>query len=125
MVTVAAQFGGAPCPRTSMSASCGLKGCPVGCIVSTWGSWSACAVSCSSDGASGDQKIRVRDVDISPVNGGESCPATQESFPCTTEPCPMDCVATAWASWQSCLDSCTGCDLPLGALRRIQHLMCI
>ena len=50
--------------------------------MSQWGSWSTCTASCG-----GGSQARVRNITVSPQNGGTACPATIDSQNCNAQGC--------------------------------------
>jgi hypothetical protein len=63
---------------------------PVDCVVSEWGPWSECI-----DG----EQTRTRTVVTPASNGGDPCPALEETRECCE---PVDCVVSAWGAWSAC-----------------------
>jgi hypothetical protein len=68
--------------------------CPIHCEVGSWSSWDTCTMSCGS-GTQG----RYRDVEVDADHGGFSCPDTEDSQPCNTHACPIDCEVSEWGTW--------------------------
>lgn len=89
--------GGPPGPGSGGGSS------PIDCVVSDWGSFSSCTRFCG-----GGTQSRSRTVVTSPANGGTPCPALTETRNCNDEPCPVDCVVTAWSDWSPCSEPCGG-----------------
>ena len=86
-VTTAPKNGGTKCPgedgpATSENRGCNTKGCPVDCVMGSWGGWSTCSKSCG-----GGTQGRNRGV-ITPAKNGGKCPAKVEHRSCNTKPCP-------------------------------------
>lgn len=72
----------------------GSSSTQVDCKVSEWSDWSKCT---------GGVQTRTRLVLVAPSNGGEACPALNESVACvSTEPEPIDCRVGDWSPWSSC-----------------------
>ena len=71
---------------------------PVNCEVSAWSSWSSCDKPCG-----GGSQLRTRTVAKQPLNGGTACPMLQESQPCNSQACPIDCKESAWSEWGPCV----------------------
>eukprot|EP00163_Fabomonas_tropica_P013469 TRINITY_DN24_c0_g1_i1.p1 TRINITY_DN24_c0_g1~~TRINITY_DN24_c0_g1_i1.p1 ORF type:complete len:1967 (+),score=502.53 TRINITY_DN24_c0_g1_i1:169-6069(+) len=86
-VTTAASCGGTACPALSESQSCNTGCCPVNCVVSAWGPYGSCSVSCG-----GGIKTRTRTVTTPASCGGTACPSTTDSASCNTQSCgPPPC----------------------------------
>lgn len=103
-VTTAAQNGGLACPTLQETLSCNIQPCPtpVDCVVSAWSTWSACTLSCGSESTT-----RTRTITTAPQNGGLACPSNlQETQSCNTQPCPINCVVSAWSVWSACSLAC-------------------
>jgi hypothetical protein len=66
---------------------------PVDCVVSEWGPWSECI-----DGV----QTRTRTVVTPASNGGDPCPALEETRECCE---PVDCVVSEWSEWTECIDN--------------------
>ena len=88
-------------PGFQASPQCGPI--PVDCAVSEWSPWAPCSASCG-----GGTMARTRNIVESPANGGAACPALEETQSCNTEPCPVDCVVSAWSPWTPCSAPCDG-----------------
>ncbi|GLV36931.1 uncharacterized protein CBL_02234 [Carabus blaptoides fortunei] len=63
---------------TDFKEACGV----VDCVVSPWGSWSACDAECGSGMMS-----RSRTVEVQPRNGGRRCPSLQQRRGCQVGTC--------------------------------------
>lgn len=98
-----AAHGGAACPALTQTQSCNEQPCPVNCEVSNWAEWSVCSVTCG-----GGEQTRIRTVITSPENGGAACPVLEETQPCNTQACPVDCVVSEWSEWSACSETCGG-----------------
>jgi len=77
--------------------------CDVNCSVSEWSAFSACSSSCGEG-----IKTRNRTVIIEPEYDGEACPPLEETVACNVQPCPVDCVVSAFSDWSQCSASCGG-----------------
>ena len=55
----------------------------VDCVLSVWGSWSACTKSCGTG-----TTVRRREIEVEQENGGEECQETKEMIECNTDLCP-------------------------------------
>eukprot|EP01004_Peranema_trichophorum_P007321 NODE_60_length_4100_cov_55.328640_g50_i0.p1 GENE.NODE_60_length_4100_cov_55.328640_g50_i0~~NODE_60_length_4100_cov_55.328640_g50_i0.p1 ORF type:complete len:1365 (-),score=567.13 NODE_60_length_4100_cov_55.328640_g50_i0:5-3496(-) len=102
-VTVASAGSGASCPPLSETQPCNLSSCSVDCVMGDWSSWSECDATCG-----GGKQSRTRTVLVQPVGEGRVCGNTFESANCNTNPCPVNCELTEWASWSKCDQSCGG-----------------
>ena len=74
--------------------------CPANCVVSSWGQWSACNVTCEQTG----NRTRTRTI-VTPASCGGSCPEENsliENGTCYGPCCPRDCLLSNWSSWQNC-----------------------
>jgi hypothetical protein len=95
--------GGTPCPQLSESVSCDAPACPPernDCVVSDWTQFSDCSV--TACGSTGTQS-RTRSILKQPTAGGRSCPIDlSESRTCSTDPCPEDCLVSAWSQMSDC-----------------------
>jgi hypothetical protein len=96
-----AAYGGVVCGPKVASGACNLGACPVHCVVSQFGPWSACTKSCGA-GKSTRQRAVVRHA----TSGGYTCPFLSEDRLCNTAPCPVDCVVSDWAAWSVCSRTC-------------------
>lgn len=95
---------GAACPDTLVeTATCETEPCPVDCVVSPFGAFSAC-VGCGSVSL----RTRTRTIVTYPSYGGEACPSLTESVDCTPAPCYVPCSVTNWTEWSACTVSCGG-----------------
>ena len=99
----AAQHGGKACPPMREEQSCNTQACPVDCAVTDFGLWSVCSATCG-----GGARKRFRSVNVEPEFGGEPCPPLSAREPCNAEPCPVDCVLSAFAAWSPCTATCGG-----------------
>ncbi|MDO8971013.1 MAG: T9SS type A sorting domain-containing protein [Saprospiraceae bacterium] len=77
-----ARNGGAQCPALSESRNCNTQPCPNDCVLSDWGPWSECSVSCG-----GGTRTRTRTILVEAQNGGAPCGALSETEDCNTQPC--------------------------------------
>lgn len=88
----------------------------VDCLLSDWGAWGECDVSCGSG-----QQIRQRHVVQYPSKGGFGCTAalslTREcnDQPCGDECVPVDCAWTEWSEYGPC-NQCGG------EMQRVRHI---
>uniref|UniRef100_A0A0K6S9F6 VWFA domain-containing protein n=2 Tax=Chromera velia CCMP2878 TaxID=1169474 RepID=A0A0K6S9F6_9ALVE len=94
---------GTKCPEPELTTQCSMFACPVKCKVSPWGQWSHCSAECGMG-----THYRVRDIAVHPANGGEACPALQESADCNAGICDKDCELTDWTEYSECTAYCGG-----------------
>ncbi|XP_078334077.1 adhesion G protein-coupled receptor B1-like [Crassostrea virginica] len=82
--------GGAPCTgSTTESEQCGAQNCPVDGLLSVWGNWTPCSVTCGSG-----SRVRSRAC-IPPQHGGRDCHGlTYEMSKCSTSPCTTPPIST-------------------------------
>ena len=116
----AAAFGGADCAVLTQAHSCyhgtDTEPCPVDCALSSWSSWGACSKSCSHEkftlmGAvllGGGVHTRQRSVTRAPAYEGSACGVLQDTKPCETVPCPVNCEVTSFTKWGGCNRTCGG-----------------
>ncbi|CAH1776207.1 unnamed protein product [Owenia fusiformis] len=85
------------------SRMCNTHFCPVDGILTTWGDWIDCNVTCG-----GGVEWRHRTC-IGPFYEGAPCPgALRESQLCNTQPCPVDGVWELFSDWSVCSVTCGG-----------------
>ncbi|XP_078698754.1 complement component C6-like isoform X1 [Branchiostoma floridae x Branchiostoma belcheri] len=73
---------------------------PQNCAVTDWSPWGACSASCG-----GGTHVRSRTVIVPAAHGGTPCPALQDTQPCNTVTCPVDCLVGKFGDWSVC-DPC-------------------
>lgn len=100
-VLVASKFGGTACAALTEEQRCEGQKCPVDCVLSNWTNWSVCSKVCG-----GGSKYRTRTALKAPLNNGLGCGALEDKLTCNTQPCPIDCVVSAWTNWTKCSISC-------------------
>jgi hypothetical protein len=93
-------YGGAACPALTNVRSCNSYACPIDCVVSAWGDFSQCSLSCG-----GGVQTRSRSVLTAPTNG-TACPALNNTQTCNGQPCPVDCLMSNWVTVGSCSKTC-------------------
>ena len=83
----------------------GLQNCakPRDCLMNVWGGWGPCSKNCG-----GGISTRTRKVLRPAAHRGRSCPSPNETKPCNTQGCPVDCVASQWVPWSPCSEECDG-----------------
>ena len=83
-VVTAAEFGGNGCASLEETAACKTQICPLDCVVTEFGAWSACSASCGSG-----TQTRRRSVVNNATDGGAVCPTPLvESQSCNALCCP-------------------------------------
>ena len=102
-IVVAPQYGGVACGSTIQSSKCNEHACPLDCVVSDYGDWTACTKSCGG-GWQAHTRTKLSDAQ----HGGVQCPALKKSRACSTAPCPVDCILNTFDDWSSCSASCGG-----------------
>ena len=100
-VTREALFGGKECQHDTNMVTCNSHECPVDCAVSQWDDYDPCTKSCGA----GTRK-RMRSIVRLAAHGGVPCPGTVEVDVCNSQPCPVDCVVSAFDAWRECSHSC-------------------
>ena len=122
---------GVVCNANALSESkvCNPQACPVDCLVSGWSyvfarrvfhhgdcdqdwvgggcttfsSWTSCTKTCGNG-----TRTLVRNVTRLSAHGGANCPRLNETQPCETQRCPVDCRVSAWNSEGKCDRDCGG-----------------
>jgi len=102
-ITTQPSGGGHACPATEDTQPCNTQACSVDCAVGAWQPWGDCSKSCG-----GGTQRRTRPIITQPSGGGHPCPATEDTQPCNTQSCGVDCGVSEWQNWGSCSKSCGG-----------------
>lgn len=92
---------GVACPALETRLPCGVKRCPVDCVMEEWGGWTSCSTECG-----GGTKSRTRGVKQSPDHGGLVCAVVEERQSCNMDSCDSDCVLSEWTPWSKCSRNC-------------------
>jgi hypothetical protein len=106
-ITVESDHGGADCDaERSQTVTCGTDPCPVDCSLTDWVEDGSCSKSCGE----GAQNF-IKGVETAAANGGEACPDAEDASrkkteACNSDPCPVDCVLTAFGAWGDCSVTC-------------------
>nr|XP_022315094.1 thrombospondin-2-like isoform X1 [Crassostrea virginica] len=98
--------GGAPCTgNTTETEQCGTQHCPVDGMLSVWGDWTPCSVTCGSG-----SRVRSRAC-IPPQHGGRECHGlTFDMSTCSLPACPKQSTSTTQPSTISSGVSCPTCN---------------
>ena len=98
-----AKWDGHICLPVGETVACEEYPCPIDCSYHAYGNWSACSVSCGSNGIT--RAYRSRQVRES--YGGASCPPdTFKQDTCNMGPCPVHCDVTSWTAFGQCSKTC-------------------
>lgn len=92
---------GMKCPPLQEIVPCNDHPCPIDCMTTDWGGWSACGAECN-----GGVRERSRVVVVDMENGGSPCPSTENAEACNMQSCDEDCVLDDWVDWSSCSKPC-------------------
>merc|ERR1719453_583139 len=113
---VKAQHGGLPCEGEAAEVQdCEDAPCPIHCELSDWTNEGDCTATCGT----GEQK-QIRTITTDADHGGTECDTNREqTIPCATDACPVDCVLEeSWVDDGSCSKSCgTGKQLMRKAIK--------
>lgn len=96
--------GGQPCGDMVQERACNDRVCGsfnADCMVSDWGTWSACSASCG-----GGSQVRFRTIVTPAAGNGTSCPALMQARACNTPTCPVHCQVAGWSDWGACSQQC-------------------
>jgi len=96
------QFGGSQCPAEEEIFKCNEQPCPINCQVTDWIDWTECTKQCD-----GGTRSRTRAIKVEPQNGGKPCPIFEETEPCNTKRCPVNCKVGDWVEGE-CDARCNG-----------------
>lgn len=94
---------GAACPVLSMNVTCNQIRCPINCEMGAWSSFSKCTKECGG-GVQGRTRSNIQ----KPKNGGTACDSAQESRPCHTGSCDVNCQLGDWMPFAPCTQACDG-----------------
>ena len=107
-IAVHPAFSGKACPTDmTRTIDCNNGKCAKECTVNSWGSYSICVAPTGKNCGTGTRE-RTRNI---VEQGHESvCPHLKEAEPCLAGgiKCAVDCVRSAWSSWNVCTASCGG-----------------
>jgi hypothetical protein len=93
------------CPKKLVGTKkCNTQPCSDECAVSAnWTSWSVCTVTCGT----GHQSRHKRVLKNGAEQGGcKNTKLLNQTRPCSTGDCPVDCVMGDWSAWSTCTKSC-------------------
>jgi len=96
-------LGGALCPMALETRLCNETPCPKDCVVSAWGSYGKCSVSCGRG-----FQTRHRHVLSASIGAGATCPTLSSAQECSSSPCPINCKVAAWSDLTPCSKPCGG-----------------
>jgi len=102
-VNIKPQFNGTACPELSKTQKCNKHACQVNCKVGRWSPFSRCSKTCG-----GGLQKRTRPIETMHANGGENCPTLEHERSCNSQPCPINCVVSAWTPFSQCSAKCNG-----------------
>merc|ERR1719424_2668596 len=81
---------------------CEIKPCPIDCEVTDWANEGDCSLTC----AGGKQK-QTREITTHAAHGGAECPSDLiQHLDCNEQPCPIDCVMSAFQNDGDCSLTC-------------------
>lgn len=94
---------------------CGIKHCPVNCMLSEWSEFSACSMSCG-----GGEMKRTREIKQPAKHGGTQCQQEKSEIQsCNSHSCPIDCSWTLWEDVGECSTNICGSNGNIQTTRRI------
>ena len=100
-IVSASAGGGQTCPTLVNVEQCDGGDCPVGCTVTGWEDWGSCSLTCGTG-----FRERKRSIGTFAENGGAPCPSLVEIEPCNSDPCPVDCMVSAFGDYTQCTKTC-------------------
>lgn len=114
-----AQYGGS-CPALTELWDCATGQCPVDCVLTPWGAWSSCSVTCGNSAPTTGQLSRARTMLVTPEHNGAPCAtALTDAKSCNvTTLCPVHCTVSSWGQWSACSMTCGA-----GSKRRERHVV--
>ena len=93
-----AQNGGKGCAGRKATEICNAKPCAVDCVMSMWGEWGECSVTCA-----GGKTTRTRSTERKALYGGVACGVASQASSCNTDACPaVQCTYSGWDEWGPC-----------------------
>jgi competence ComEA-like helix-hairpin-helix protein len=101
-ITFEAKHGGKACQPKTVTKNCKTAECPIDAEFTTWGTWGDCSFECG-----GGTQSRTRSEEVADAFGGKGGDI-EETRPCNTHMCAVNCVLGSWGAWTSCSKSCGG-----------------
>ena len=81
---------------------CNMHDCPIDCVQSTWGAFTACDVGCGTG-----SRTRLRPVISVEQLGGRPCTnTTTETESCDAGPCAVNCKVSEFSAYSACTATC-------------------
>jgi len=99
-----AQFGGLNCTGAAeQTRACNTQPCPIDCTWNAFGPWGPCNATCN-----GGTQIQTR-TENPAMYGGKNCTGdSEQSQPCNTQKCPIDCTWNPFGPFGECDRPCGG-----------------
>jgi hypothetical protein len=121
-------FGGKPCnwngvPVLAEHRKCALVHCPIDCVMTAWGVWGTCSISCGEGGLQSREITATRKAQYH----GRPCPSTRnwvQQRECEDLPvgaggarsrCPVDCAVSDFGEWAVCTRTCSALETQVAA----------
>ncbi|CAE7205144.1 HMCN1, partial [Symbiodinium necroappetens] len=89
---------GTPCEEIGSDmeeTSCGQNSCPVDCVLTDWGLWELCDVSCGMGVTRRTRSVQAG-ADLGLGYAGLACESLSENKTCDSGVCPVDCELSDW-----------------------------
>jgi hypothetical protein len=95
---------GVACPSTADTKACVKPQCATDCVVSAFGTWGECSMTCGVG-----KRYRSRTVLTRNSLLGIECPHLAQEADCTNHvPCVVSCAVSVWKNTTECTKSCGG-----------------